>query len=948
MSDTTANVVVNVVDRASGILGGIGKALGSLALAAGAAALTAGFAAVKLASDFEATMNDFKMAAGDNLNAAGLSADDFTKKFLQLGKDTKYSSKQAAEAGVELVKAGMDIKSVMGDATEATLNLAAAAKSELAPTARIVAQQVQTWADQGANATDTSNMLAQALNASTITTLDDLALGLANVNGVAKASGVTQSDVVLAMAATSKNFASASDQGTAFKSMLQALAGPSKDAKGSMRELGLLTFDYAKAQQYLAKQGIKTDGSARQINVALEKLTKKFKMSKKDAQEFFNSFEQNQFYDAEGKFKGMGNAAEILKKSLEGLSDEAKAQALKDIFGSDGVRFAAALAEQGANGLTNMAAAMKKAGTAAEQAAKLNQGLGFVIESVKGSIESVAIAFGLKFLPVLTAVAETVILPLVNSFGDWIDTLDFTGISVEGLRATVAGVMPQIKAAVSNAFTAMGPIIETAKNVFWSLVDAAMWIYNTVVTNWPTISAIATSVFNTIATTVGTWWATVSPVFMQVGGAIMTGVGQAITWLSANWPQISTIIGQVFTAVVTFVQGTLIPIIGRIISTFATVVSWVVANWPQISATISSVFAGVSGFIQGTLIPIINTVISAFSTAVAWVITNWPQIKNTISAVINGAVMIFNTVLMPQIQWLIDQFQEVVTWVSSNWPLIVKTFEDGMPMWKTILGALGLVFVTAWEAIKLVIGSAITLILGVMKTGMQLMQGDTSGALETIRETFEKIFKKVVDAVKVPIGLIVTFLKEKFNEIKSHLAEQVAIFYNLGKNIVTGLLNSIIDFGDKVKDKIIEMIMGPLGYVKGLLGIHSPSDEMYWVGQMIGEGLANGIQDSIGAVTDAMKAMHTSMMGAFAAPDMQFASDAGAALGTIFGGDSGDGGVTGAVADALAAIGANPPGNDPASHADEAPTIHIGSVNVNNQSDADYLVSQLRDKLLRR
>lgn len=859
---------------------------------------------MKLASDFEATMNDFKMAAGDNLNAAGLSADDFTKKFLQLGKDTKYSSKQAAEAGVELVKAGLDIKSVMGDATEATLNLAAAAKSELAPTARIVAQQVQTWADQGANATDTSNMLAQALNASTITTLDDLALGLANVNGVAKASGVTQSDVVLAMAATSKNFASASDQGTAFKSMLQALAGPSKDAKGSMRELGLLTFDYAKAQQYLEKQGIKTDGSARQVNQGLEKLAKRFKMSKKDAQEFFASFEQNQFYDAEGKFKGMGNAAEILKKSLEGLSDEAKAQALKDIFGSDGVRFAAALAEQGANGLTNMAAAMKKAGTAAEQAAKLNQGLGFVIESIKGSIESVAIAFGLKFLPVLTAVAETVILPLVNSFGDWIDTLDFTGISVEGLRATVAGVMPQIKAAVSNAFTTMGPIIETAKNVFWSLVDAAMWIYNTVVTNWPAISATATTVFNTIATTISTWWATVSPILAQVASAVITGVGAAIAWLSANWPQISAIISAVFTGVVGFVQGTLIPVIGTIVSTFASVVAWVVTNWPQISGTIS-------------------TVVGVIST-------------------------IFNTVLMPQIQWAIDLFKEIVGWVQTNWPLIAKTFEDGAPMWKAILGVLVIAFVTTWEMIKASIGSIITAILGLMKASMQLMQGDTSGALQTLFETVKTIFQKIYDAIKVPIDMIAPYVSNKFSEVKSYLASQVSTFYELGKNIVMGLKNAIVDFGETVKSKIIEMIMGPLGYVKGLLGIHSPSDEMYWVGQMIGEGLANGIQDSIGAVTDAMKAMHTSMMGAFAAPNMQFASDAGAALGAIFGGDSGDGGVTGAVADALAAIGANPPGNDPASHADEAPTIHIGSVNVNNQSDADYLVSQLRDKLLRR
>jgi len=851
---SAAHTAGNAAKAIAGAAAAAAKAIAGVMMAVGGFALAATVGAVKLASDFEATMNDFKMAAGDNLGAAGLSADDFTKKFLQLGKDTKYSSKQAAEAGVELVKAGMDIKSVMGDATEATLNLAAAAKSELAPTARIVAQQVQTWADQGANATDTSNMLAQALNASTITTLDNLALGLANVNGVAKAAGATQEDVVIAMAATSKKFADASDQGTAFKSMLQALVGPSKDAKGMMRELGLMTFDYAKAQQYLEKQGIKTDGSARQINVALDKLTKKFKMSKSDAQAFFASFEQNQFYDAEGKFKGMQNAAEILKKSLEGLSDLDKSEALKTIFGSDGIRFAQALSEQGAEGFNNMADAMKRTGTAAEQAAKLNQGLAFVIETIKGSVESVAIAFALKLLPLLSAIGEGVLLPLVNGFGDWIDTLDFTGISAENLKATIAGVMPQIQAAIASAFTTIGPIIESAKTIFWSLAG---------------------------------------------------------------------VIGNIYTAIAN--------------------------NWPQISGAITSAFDGVASVVQGALIPIVTGVIETFASVVTWVVTNWPQISNTIATVIGIVGTIFTTVLMPQIQWAIDLFKEIVGWVQTNWPLIAATFEAGVPMWKAILGALVLAFVTTWEMIKASIGSIITLILGLLKASMQIMQGDTSGALQTLFETFDKIFKKILEAVKVPINMVAPFISEKFGEIKGYLAAQVSTFYELGKNIVMGLLNAIIDFGDTVKNKIIEMIMGPLGYVKSLLGIHSPSDEMYWVGQMIGIGLANGIEDTIGAVTDAMASMHSAMFDAFGSPSMQFAGDAGAAIGAILGGGDSSSGATGAVNDALSAIGANPPGQSaPPSHADEAPAIHIGTVNVNNQADADYLINKLRDHLLRR
>ena len=849
MSDTHANVVVSVIDKASGILGGIGKAVAGIAMAAGAAAIGVGIASVKMAADFESTMNMFGSVAGQSLGAAGMNVKDFSELALKLGADTKFSAQEAGDAMVNLAKGGVDMKSIMTDATKATLDLAAAAGGNLglAEAADIVAKQLGVWGSTGTTATQISNLLAQAANASS-TDVQGLALGLANVGGVAKSSGVSFEDLVKTLAGIAPQFSSSAEAGTSLKSMLLAIADPSKDAKGAMRELGLMTFDYAKAQAYLAKQGVKTDGSARQINVALEKLTKSFKMSKKDATAFFASFEQNQFYDSEGKFLGMANMAEKLKTALAGLSDQDKSKALGDMFGSFGINAASALAAMGNAGFDKMADGMTKAGTAAEQAALMQKGFNASLESMKGSVDTVMIRLGTLLLPILTRIVTEGLTPLINGIGDFIGAL-------------------------SSSDNPMKTLHDMLEKTFGS--DVAK-----------TVSDVVLAV-QTLVTTLS-------------GGGNLGDFGEKLKSLTTS---------------------DLGKFVGDIAIKLQSAIDWVKTNWPQIKETITSVFTDVSNFIGTKVIPIGTTIIAAFAAAVQWVITNWPQISETIGKVGSTVGSILN-ILSLQVTWLLGIFQEIVGWVTTNWPLIAKTFENGMPLWKGILGALVIAFVTTWEMIKVSISNIVTIILGLLKAAMQLMQGDTEGALNTLHEMFKTIFNRILEAIKTVLRLIFPNFDETFGKIKTFLGDLPATFYTLGKNIVTGLLNAIIDFGGTVKDKIIEMIMGPLGYVKGLLGIHSPSDEMMWVGQMIGAGLAIGINSSIGTVKAAMQSLHDAAIAPMLAPDV---------------GPQG----TAQVNWAGAAY------NNGSAGANNITNIDMGGVNVASNVDANWFLRQLGETLLR-
>jgi len=195
---------------------------------------------IDVAATFESAIYKFQAVAGDALEKAGFSFDAVRKKALELGASTQFSAQQALDAMTELVKGGVAVESVMSDATDATLALAAAAQLDLANAAEIVAKQLGVWGATGVTAAQVADLLASAANASTVD-VEELALGLANVGGSARVAGLSFEEVVQTMALISPAFSSAADAGTSLKVFLSRLVPASDAAAEAMRNLGLLT-----------------------------------------------------------------------------------------------------------------------------------------------------------------------------------------------------------------------------------------------------------------------------------------------------------------------------------------------------------------------------------------------------------------------------------------------------------------------------------------------------------------------------------------------------------------------------------------------------------------------------------------------------------------------------------------------------------------------------------
>jgi TP901 family phage tail tape measure protein len=324
-------------------------AVGVTAVAAAVVATGAALgASVAKAADFEQQMSAVKAVSG----ATGAEMESLRGLALQLGKDTEFSALEAAQGIEELVKGGIAVKDIIGGGAAAAMTLAAAGGVSLANAANLAAIAANSFGISGAGLAHVADIVAGAANASTIS-VDDFRLSLAQVAAVANSVGFTIDETAQAIALLGKKGLVGSDAGTSLKQFIAGLTPATKTAVTAMTKLGIITKDG-----------------------------------------------KNQFFDAKGEMKDFAQIAGILQKATAGLSTEQRQAALETIFGSDAIRAASIIAEEGAKGVTDIAAAMTEVKAADVAAARLDNLKGR-LEQLRGAWETLLITIGTAFLPIV-------------------------------------------------------------------------------------------------------------------------------------------------------------------------------------------------------------------------------------------------------------------------------------------------------------------------------------------------------------------------------------------------------------------------------------------------------------------------------------------------------------------------------------------------------------------
>lgn len=307
---------------------------------AGAAGIGYGvYDTIKTSMDFDAQLSAIKSLTPKE-GIDGMSRDDVMAQIREhakeLGQSTAFGNKEVAQGMTELIKAGIQLKDVLGDASEAALNLATAGDLALPEAAEIMSTAMNTFGVK--DATHAANILAGAANASA-TSVHEMKYSLSAVGIVAKKAGMDFDEVNTALALMASRGLKGSDAGTSLKSMLQQIEPATKPAVAAFEKLGLLK-----------------DG-------------------------------KNQFYNEKGQLRSLGEIADILHESTKGLSEQELNSLYKDAFGSDGIRAAQVLGEFTSQSVKDMYNEMTKV-TAKEQSETMRDNLKGDIDELSGAWEN--------------------------------------------------------------------------------------------------------------------------------------------------------------------------------------------------------------------------------------------------------------------------------------------------------------------------------------------------------------------------------------------------------------------------------------------------------------------------------------------------------------------------------------------------------------------------------
>lgn len=552
-----------------------------IAMAAAGGAIAAGLgSAVKTAADFEEQIS----GVGSQVGQSGAELDKFRQLAMDMGSSTKFSAMDAAKGISELIKAGVDVSDVMGGGLAGALALAAAGDIEVAEAADVASKALNIFKLKGDQTAHVADLLAAAANKSA-TDVHQMGQSFSQGAGQAAGLGVSIEETTGTLALFAQNALVGSDGGTAFKTMLSHLNPSSKEAAAAIKEMRL------------------------------------------------------EFFDLDGNFKGVAAAAEELHTKLAGMTQQQRESTLMTIFGSDAIRAARVLYNEGAAGVNEWTAKVNDAGYAAQTAALRQDNLKGSLELLGGAFETAQIAIGTALTPAIRAIADALAV-LVNQFNALPTSMQE---SIASTAAVAAGVL---------------------------LLGAAVAM---LIAYWP-------AVLGGLSAIAGAFAAITSPIGMLIVGfgALVAAFGY---WIATNQQAYATF-SAVWTSITNFFQQA-IDLIGTIWDTFFSDYGARWASW------------------GGDLVADAKAFLLAIAHAFEWGLNLASDTMALVSAVLRGdwkTALDALAAMSVDFQMLTGTtFEELKNSVGAIW----QDFKDMLVLiWEGAMTALGVAFNLLWQDLK--------------------------------------------------------------------------------------------------------------------------------------------------------------------------------------------------------------------------------------------------------
>jgi len=507
---------------------------------------------------------------------------------IKWGADTQFSAQQAADAMGELAAKGQNATQIMST-MPGVLALAAAGQTSLAEASTIATNTIAQFGLQSSDSGKVADVLAAGA-AQSAAGVKELGSSLNYVAPIAKSAGLSLEETVGTLAVLSNNGIEATKAGTSLRGMIASLEAPSKKAGDTLAALG--------------------------VNAT----------------------------DSSGKLMPLNDIMLQLKESGATTAD------MFNIFGREGATAASVLKDNAGPALDQMTKSMQDSeGAAQKMADQLNQGIGFGMEQLKGSVETAAIQLGQTLAPAFNAVVAG-LTALVNKgteflswFGGLPAPIQDAVITFGALAAAIGPIVLGLGAFMTAIGTLMPGLTSLAgffgtsilglggwalaiAGVVAALVALGVWVYQnwdtiktSLATAWDTISAAWSGVWTTIQTALETAWNSITAAATAVWDAFMGPFG-------ATWDAVQTAWSAAWTAITGALQTVWDTAVAAWSAYWDAEVSIVSAIWDAVKTAWSAVWEAIKTAVSGTWDGI-KAALSIFDGIAAYLLPFWDPIK---------------------------------------------------------------------------------------------------------------------------------------------------------------------------------------------------------------------------------------------------------------------------------------------------------------------------------
>lgn len=421
------------------------------------------------------------------------------------------------------------------------------------------------------------------------------------------------------------------------------------------------------------------------------------------------------------------------------------------------------------------------------------------------------------------------------------EEMDIAGTTAKEADATISGSISSLQSAIQNLIVGFGDADADMEMLCENMVDA----FQTVVKN-------------------------ITPVIENIVKALPTVVEALIQAIADLLPTLLETVTELFSQVLTTLLSLLPSLIPAAVEAVMTIVNTLIENLPLlVDAAVQLITTLVSG-IAAALPQLIPAAVEAVITIVQGLVDSLPMILDAALQLVTGLAQGILDAIPVIIEALPEVIMSIVNFILDAIPQIIDT---GIQLLTSLVEALPEIIATIVEAIPEIIDGIINAVLNaipqIIEAGIELLISLIKALpqiITTIVAAIPEIIGGIVDAVIGNIDKIIVAGVELFvalienlptiiieivkavpqiiTGIVEALGKGVSKMAEVGKNLVKGLWDGIQGLASWLWNKVSGWISSIWDGICDFFGIHSPSREMAWVGEMLVKGLSGSIEDN--------------------------------------------------------------------------------------------------------